>query len=67
MDVIGLKRALDTPLAVEAPLFDSDPPDPAQRDLSFDSAVDAADIIEAAARASAEAEADASGPDRSDS
>ena len=58
VDVIGLKRALDTPSPIEVPLFDSDPPDPAQRDLPFDSsAVDAADILEAAARAKAEEDA----------
>lgn len=82
VDVLGLKRALDTPLPLEVPLFDLDPPDPAQRDLSFDSTVDAADITEAAARAAAaaneaaepeasdtesDATADASDSDKSDS
>lgn len=55
VDVIGLKRALDTPAPIEVPFLDPDPPDPAQRDLSFDSTVDAADITEAAARAKAAA------------
>ncbi len=58
VDVVGLKRALDTPTAIEAPLFEADPPDPAQRDLPFDSTLEAADIAEAAARAKAEAETD---------
>lgn len=56
VDVIGLKRALDTPAPIEVPFLDPDPPDPAQRDLPFDSSVEAADIAEAAARAKAEAE-----------
>jgi len=38
------------------PLLDPDPPDPAQRDIPFDSTVEAADILEAAERAKAEAE-----------
>ncbi len=79
VDVIGLKRALDTPAPIEVPFLDPDPPDPAQRDIAFDSTVDAADITEAAARARAEAEAAAaadtasgeagndSSPDKSDS
>jgi segregation and condensation protein B len=54
VDVIGLKRALDTPTALEVPLFETDPPDPAQKDLPFDSTVDANDIKEAAERATAE-------------
>ncbi len=58
VDVIGLKRALDTPTAIEVPLFEADPPDPAQRDLPFDSTLEAADIAEAAARARAEAGGD---------
>ena len=61
VDVVGLKRALDTPAPIEVPLFDADPPDPAQRDLPFDSTLEAADITEAAARAKAEAEAEAEG------
>ena len=58
VDVVGLKRALETPAPIEVPLFDADPPDPAQRDLPFDSTLEAADITEAAARAKAEAEAE---------
>jgi segregation and condensation protein B len=54
VDVVGLKRALDTPTPIEVPFLDPDPPDPDQRDLSFDSALDAADILEAAAKARAE-------------
>lgn len=57
VDVVGLKRALDTPAPIDVPFLDADPPDPAQRDLPFDSSVEAADITEAAARAQAEAEA----------
>ena len=60
VDVIGLKRALDTPTAIE-PLFEADPPDPAQRDLPFDSSVDAADIQAAAERARAEGAANPEG------
>ena len=56
VDVVGLKRALDTPTPLEVPLLEPDPPDPAQRDLPFDSSVDARDIAEAAARAKAEAD-----------
>lgn len=57
VDVVGLKRALDTPAPIEVPFLDPDPPDPAQRDLPFDSsAVDAAEILEAAARARAESQ-----------
>lgn len=76
VDVVGLKRALDTPAPIEVPFLDADPPDPAQRDLPFDSTLEAADITEAAARARAEAEAnaasegwpsDASGSNESDS
>jgi len=55
VDVVGLKRALETPAPLETPLLDADPPDPAQRDILFDSSVEAADITEAAARAKAEA------------
>jgi len=54
VDVVGLKRALDTPTPIEVPFLDPDPPDPDQRDLPFDSALDAADILEAAAKARAE-------------
>ena len=54
VDVVGLKRALDTPMPLDVPLLDSDPPDPAQRDIPFDSTLEAADIAEAAARAKAE-------------
>jgi len=61
VDVIGLKRALDTPTALEVPLFDADPPDPAQRDLPFDSSVDAADIQAAAERAKADGAANPDG------
>ncbi len=61
VDVVGLKRALDTPAPIEVPLFDTDPPDPAQRDLPFDSTLEAADITEAAARAKAE---EGANPDR---
>jgi segregation and condensation protein B len=57
VDVVGLKRALDTPAPIDVPFLEADPPDPAQRDLLFDSTVEAADIAEAAARAQAEAEA----------
>ncbi|HQZ19182.1 MAG TPA: SMC-Scp complex subunit ScpB [Vicinamibacteria bacterium] len=56
VDVVGLKRALDTPTPLDVPLLDPDPPDPAQRDIPFDSTVEAADILEAAERAKAEAE-----------
>ena len=56
VDVVGLKRALDTPAPLDVPLLEPDPPDPAQRDLPFDSSVDARDIAEAAARAKAEAD-----------
>jgi segregation and condensation protein B len=56
VDVVGLKRALEAPMPAEVPLFEADPPDPAQRDLAFDSTVDADDITEAAARAKAESE-----------
>ena len=56
VDVMGLKRALDTPAPLDVPLLEPDPPDPAQRDLLFDSTVEAADITEAAARAKAESE-----------
>jgi segregation and condensation protein B len=56
VDVVGLKRALDTPTPLDLPLLDPDPPDPAQRDIPFDSTVEAADIQEAAERAKAEAE-----------
>ncbi len=56
VDVVGLKRALDTPTPLDLPLLDPDPPDPAQRDIPFDSTVEAADILEAAERAKAEAE-----------
>lgn len=59
VDVVGLKRALDTPAPIDVPFLEADPPDPAQRDLLFDSTVEAADIAEAAARARAEAEAQA--------
>ncbi len=55
VDVVGLKRALDTPTPLDVPLLDPDPPDPAQRDIPFDSTVEAADILEAAERAKAEA------------
>jgi segregation and condensation protein B len=54
VDVVGLKRALETPAPIEATFLDPDPPDPDQRDLSFDSTVDAEDILEAAAKARAE-------------
>lgn len=57
VDVVGLKRALDTPTPLDVPLLDPDPPDPAQRDIPFDSTVEAADILEAAERAKAEAAA----------
>ena len=57
IDVLGLKRALETPTALEQPLFEPDPPDPAQKDLPFDSTVDANDIKEAAERAMAQNEA----------
>ena len=67
VDVVGLKRALDTPAPIEVPLFDADPPDPAQRDLPFDSTLEAADITEAAARAKAEAETDGEESDDSPS
>jgi segregation and condensation protein B len=53
VDVVGLKRALDTPTPLDVPLLDPDPPDPAQRDIPFDSTVEAADILEAAERAKA--------------
>lgn len=62
VDVVGLKRALDTPTPLDVPLLDPDPPDPAQRDIPFDSTVEAADILEAAERAKAEAGAAGSGP-----
>lgn len=55
VDVVGLKRALDTPTPLDVPLLDPDPPDPAQRDIPFDSTLEAADILEAAERAKAEA------------
>lgn len=51
VDVMGLKRALETPSPIEVPFLDADPPDPDQRDLQFDSSVDADEIREAAARA----------------
>ena len=54
VDVVGLKRALDTPTPLDVPLLDPDPPDPAQRDIPFDSTVEAADILEAAERAKQE-------------
>jgi segregation and condensation protein B len=63
VDVAGLKRALDTPALLEAPLLDPDPPDPAQRDLTFDSTVEAADIAEAAKRAKEEAAPGSGGSD----
>lgn len=63
IDVVGLKRALDTPAPTEAPLLEADPPDPAQRDLPFDSTVEAADIAEAAARAKEEAASGSGGSD----
>ena len=56
IDVVGLKRALDMPAPIDLPLLEADPPDPAQRDLPFDSTLEAKDIAEAAARAAAEAE-----------
>ena len=56
VDVVGLKRALETPTPLDVPLLDPDPPDPAQRDIPFDSSLEAADITEAAARAKAEEE-----------
>ena len=56
IDVVGLKRALDMPAPIDLPLLDADPPDPAQRDLPFDSTLEAKDIAEAAERAAAEAE-----------
>ncbi len=59
VDVMGLKRALETPTPTETPFLDPDPPDPDQRDLPFDSTLDADDISEAAANAKAE-----QGPDR---
>ncbi len=70
VDVVGLKRALDTPTPLDVPLLDPDPPDPAQRDIPFDSTVEAADILEAAERAKAEASAEAgeaSSPDAPES
>ncbi len=67
VDVVGLKRALDTPAPVDVPLLDPDPADPAQRDLPFDSsAVDAAEILEAAERARAASAPPTDGPDASD-
>jgi len=51
VDVVGLKRALDTPAPIEVPFLDPDPPDPDQRDLPFDSTVDAEDIRQAAEKA----------------
>jgi segregation and condensation protein B len=77
VDVVGLKRALEAPMPAEVPLFEPDPPDPAQRDLAFDSTLEAEDITEAAARAKTEAEAEgltegspeskSAAPDKSDS
>lgn len=55
VDVVGLKRALDTPAPIEVPFLDPDPPDPDQRDLPFDSSIEAKDVLEAAAQARAEA------------
>ncbi len=67
VDVVGLKRALDTPTPLDVPLLDPDPPDPAQRDIPFDSTVEAADILEAAERAKAEADAsEPAAPDTSE-
>lgn len=54
VDVAGLKRALETPTSLDVPLLDPDPPDPAQRDIPFDSTIEAEDI--AAAEASARAD-----------
>lgn len=68
VDVVGLKRALDTPTPLDVPLLDPDPPDPAQRDIPFDSTLEAADILEAAERARAEAEVSgSSSPDAPES
>ncbi|MBK5255947.1 MAG: SMC-Scp complex subunit ScpB [Vicinamibacteria bacterium] len=68
VDVVGLKRALETPTPIEVPFLDPDPPDPDQRDLPFDSTVDAADILEAAEKAKAGAGSrDGMDPDESDS
>jgi segregation and condensation protein B len=67
VDVVGLKRALDTPTPIDVPLLDPDPADPAQRDLPFDSsAVDAAEILEAAERAKAESSPPSGTPHASD-
>jgi segregation and condensation protein B len=61
VDVAGLKRALETPTPLDVPLLEPDPPDPAQRDIPFDSTLEASDIAEAAERARA------SNSDKSDS
>jgi segregation and condensation protein B len=53
VDVAGLKRALETPTSLEVPLLDPDPPDPAQRDIPFDSTLEAEDMAAAEARAKA--------------
>jgi segregation and condensation protein B len=56
VDVVGLKRALETPTPLDVPLLEADPPDPAQRDIPFDSTLEASDIAEAAERAKNESD-----------